>query len=473
MSLDSRSTSPPFANSSHTPLLWSQIVKPPSSPTPHSLAPLTPPATPIASAPNPPPTFSFSQSLTTVRNCEEKVQSAVRTAYHMLSTQNSTLLYRYAPLFIGGSRSDPNPLKIVDIANTQALNHILPIKKTTSHRIQTAYQGLGRVAQVLRWVSSACLAASDPSITPEIQTTIVNGCILIGSNTTEENDQKIRSNFISAIQDITGFEETTQILNERIHSALPHHDSSATQKLRHLEQLYDLLHEESAREEFIQTASQESAENNETEITSTLLDGIFQALEKACKEKDFSCIEIAPIIKDSHGKPIQGTLHAEQRVIEHVQRNQDKYSKADDPCVPLIIAGSKPPCYVCSLTEHKRHDLAEKTGPSTRFMVVRFEDAIETIHGVSSAVGKLFPGKTAMADHSISKQIHSYLWPATRPNQSPPSTRTEPPKVNYPYPLKFNSPKKAPKIDHNTPSLEAHVMPPIKAYEDNLPTPPN
>ncbi|WDD95476.1 hypothetical protein Bsp3421_005652 [Burkholderia sp. FERM BP-3421] len=114
--------------------------------------------------------------------------------------------------------------------------------------------------------------------------------------------------------------------------------------------------------------------------------------------------------------------HAEQRIIEHVQRNQPaletearrQFHELEEPDatappltpeqrkmastkpIDLYVAGTKPPCDVCETTEVNRDTVATEAVAANpdhtpKFVVTRFEDQ-------DYKVGPLFPGQYANSD---------------------------------------------------------------------------
>lgn len=375
---------------------------------------------------------------------------------------------------------------------------------------ETAFVGLGKVAQVLRWVSSVALitvknespkyedtpeldrngklliyATGEPryqlflkngyitfdntgllcktttsffmgsrkneKYTPEIQATVLGGRLILGSNA--DNDQDIprqiyallspnnHQNYHNAVKDMT-----YAIHNARHPYRAPNPENIRVleQKLRHLNNLHDFVHQPGNFDQMIRTAISECNEDTqEAKLTENMLRQIYFAL------KNDGYIQMAEKPKTANGQPTEGMVHAEQRVIEYVQRHQaEEYKKAmsligDEKNLlsplPLIIAGTKPPCVYCDTTERARHEAATSTNnTSSMFTIVRFEDQA---NNAAYGVGKLFPGKMASPHPIIAKSIDNALTPPQN-NANITSFKASIPSANEELKVHKDSPQK-------------------------------
>lgn len=480
---------------------------------------LTPPNTPQS---------NFHKQITRLSNVDQPFNSAVRIERAMLSEPASEWFFRGGTHNIGFNTPNifpPNaPRHSTTIACYPAVS---PTSTMTPLQNETAFVGLGKVAQVLRWVSSVALItvqneppknedspelnkSGKPMIyktgepryqlffknghvtfdntgiplresnqfvygkpqknekyTPEIQAAVLGGRLILGSNA--DNDQDIphkiyallspnnHQNYHNAVKDMTNVidreKRFSRTLNDENIRALE-------QKLRHLNKLHDFVNQPGNFDQMVRTAISECNEDiQEAQLTENMLRQIYSALKKD------GHIQMAAKPTDKNGKPAEGMVHAEQRVIEYVQRHQvEEYKKAialvdheKNPSspLPLIIAGTKPPCVYCDTTERARHEAATSTNnASSMFTIVRFEDQA---NNAGYGVGKLFPGKMANPHPIIAKSIDNVLTPPQNSNDLT-SFKASTPSAHESYKVHKDSPQKP----SSNPALQNTPQTPIQ-----------
>ncbi len=464
---------------------------------------LTPPNTPQS---------NFHKQLTRLSNVDQPFNSAVRIERAMLSEFSAEWFFREGTHNIGlntPSMPMPNmPSYSTAMTTSPAVSQTSAIAPVDN---ETAFIGLGKVAQVLRWVSSVALITvqneppkkenipqldtdgklityktgepkyqlflkngratfdntgtpikkfnqivygkpqKNEKYTPEIQAAVLGGRLILGSNA--DNDQDIphkiyallspnnHQNYQNAIQGMTNVidreKRFSRTLNDENIRALE-------QKLRHLNKLHDFVNQPGNFDQMVRTAISECSEDiQEAQLTENMLHQIYSALKKD------GHIQMAAKPTDKNGKPAEGMVHAEQRVIEYVQRHQvEEYKKAialvdheKNPSspLPLIIAGTKPPCVYCDTTERARHEAATSTNnASSMFTIVRFEDQA---NNAGYGVGKLFPGKMANPHPIIAKSIDNVLTPPQNSNDLT-SFKASTPSAHESYKVHKDSPQK-------------------------------
>lgn len=464
---------------------------------------LTPPST---------PQNSLQKQITNLSNTDKPFNSAVRIERAMLNEAAAGWFFKCGTHNIRlntQNTSTPNtPASTTAITPAPTIS---PTSAITPVQNETVFVGLGKVAQVLRWVSSTALITvqnepqkregipelnrngrpiahktGDPKYqlflknghitfdhsgtpirefnqfvygqpqknekyTPEIQATVVGGRLILGSNA--DNDQDIPRNTYALLSTKNyqsyhnAIKNITHTLNKEKNSRYtPDSESirALEQKLRHLNKLHDFVNRPGNADEFIRVATNECGENGQdAKATENMLRQIYYAL------KNDNHIQMAEKPKDQNNQPVQGMVHAEQRVIEYVQRHQaEEYKKAISLItpkesnlkpLPLIIAGTKPPCVYCDTTERARHEAATSTkNTSSMFTIVRFEDQA---NNAEYGVGKLFPGKMANAHPIIAKSIDNALTPPQN-NSLGTSFKASTPSANEEYRVHKDSPQK-------------------------------
>ena len=480
---------------------------------------LTPPGT---------PQNNFPKQITHISNVDQPLNSAVRIERAMLSEPASEWFFKGGTHNIGLNTQNlliPNvPSQITAMTTSPAISQTSAIAPVDN---ETAFIGLGKVAQVLRWVSSVALITvqnespkkenipelgkngklityktgepkyqlflkngratfdntgtpikefnqivygkpqKNERYTPEIQATIVGGRLILGSNA--DNDQDIPRGIYALLNlnDHGPYSKAIQDMRSAInrqkfyHAADPENIRALEQKLRHLNKLHDFVNLAGNVDQMVQTAVSEcGADMQEAQLTENMLRQICSAL------KDDGHIQMAAKPTDQNGKPAEGMVHAEQRVIEYVQRHQtEEYKKAISLMdseknaltpLPLIIAGTKPPCVYCDTTERARHEAATSTkNTSSMFTIVRFEDQADN---AKYGVGKLFPGKMANPHPIIAKSIDNALTPPQNSNLNA-SFKASTPSANEEHRVHKDSPQKPssnPALQ-NTPQMPVQV----------------
>lgn len=463
---------------------------------------LTPPGTPQS---------SLSKHIANLSNTDKPFNSAVRIERAMLNEAAAEWFFKCGTHNIGLNTqniSTPNTLtKTTTITNSPTISQTSVI---TPAQNETVFIGLGKVAQVLRWVSSAALITvqnepqkrehipelnkngmpifyttgepkyqlftkngrvtfdnsgtplkesnqfvygkpkKNEKYTPEIQATVVGGRLILGSNA--DNDQDIPRNIYALFNanNHQSYQNAIKDITQAIHkekswrTSDPENIRVLEQKLRHLNKLHDFVNQPGHVDELIRIATNECGEDRmDAKATENMLRQIYDAL------KNDNRIQMAEKPKDQNNQPAEGMVHAEQRVIEYVQRHQaEEYKKAislmdpkesDLKPLPLIIAGTKPPCVYCDTTERARHEAATLTkNTSSMFTIVRFEDQA---NHAEYGVGKLFPGKMANAHPIIAKSINNALTPPQN-NSLGTSFKASTPSANEEYRVHKDSPQK-------------------------------
>ncbi|MCC7006399.1 MAG: hypothetical protein IT497_07125 [Ottowia sp.] len=333
---------------------------------------------------------------------------------------------------------------------TDPFNRAAGIAPAQPGDAKTTFVGLAKVAQVLRWVSSATLVANrdqgeylggntgngygspqagvqkNPRYTPEIQATILGGRLLLGSNA--RDDKHMPAALHALLNDSATYLEAVRSMQNKMQRTRSDEEVGLlNQQLRHLNSLRDFLHEgKKFRTPFIKLAVQECSKKEEKLLASSMLQDMADALG------DVGKLEMAgkPQV---NGKPVRGMVHAEQRIIEYVQVHQElEFTKTRGAAkrwgtslpggaLPFIVAGTKPPCYSCNITEQTRNRMVISSGiDSTRLIMYRYEDRMRKTLRETYAVGKLYAANLAEFHPEVTKEIKSKV--QTGPGPDGPNT---------------------------------------------------
>ena len=235
--------------------------------------------------------------------------------------------------------------------DTQQRNRSESDLTTHLNNIKTDFSGEARVGQVLRWVNTSALLANDGASgkqrTPESQAAVVGGRILMGTNA--EDDSAIPDKLRNLVSDNNTYTAALQKVDNKALRLKTTTESEKEkyrvnrQESRHLTQLRQFVSDSSYRKNFIDTAMSElrserddhdlfkldpkepiSLENatgiakrytafdDKMRQTRSMLTTIAESLDTGNTNSGRK-VEMAPVLKGQH---------AEQRVIEHIQKNQ-------------------------------------------------------------------------------------------------------------------------------------------------------
>ena len=156
----------------------------------------------------------------------------------------------------------------------------------------------------------------------------------------------------------------------------------------------------------------------EAQLTAKMLSGIQLALSAE------GTITLAGQPKIG-SQSIEGMVHAEQRLAEYIQRNQENIynnflksldlatTPAKDQRIPLPFAGTKPACTICDDTFNNRNLKAEQknyrqqNNTSPYFTMLTFGDMVRAKNGNPTAsIGKSYPDSYAPYELFINSQTY-------------------------------------------------------------------
>jgi hypothetical protein len=199
-----------------------------------------------------------------------------------------------------------------------------------------------------------------------------------------------------------------------------------TQAKNHLHQLSNFAHNRITEIEWLESVSVEcngqilgvEKKELEAQLTKKMLLGIQRALSKD------GTITLAGQPK-INGHPIEGMVHAEQRLAEYIQNDQKNIynnflksldlvtTLAQDQAIPLPFAGTKPACTVCDDIFNNRNLKAEQTdkhkqnNTSPYFTLLTFGDKVQDENrNAITSVGKCFPDSYAPYELFIDTQAY-------------------------------------------------------------------
>ncbi|WP_281558302.1 hypothetical protein [Thalassomonas sp. RHCl1] len=297
----------------------------------------------------------------------------------------------------------------------------------------TDFSGEARVAQVLRWTSTSALIANDifksssetdksrkrKANTPEAQSTVIGGRLIIGTNAEDDSHipaqlQKLLSDkslVKSTVEDLEGQSEgyVSQALfaeSDEERDKLLEQSRVGYQQARHLSQLHQFVSDDSVFSNFAGQARQEIADHYEQQNADST--GSAESYMYGLKNRQKSTSSMFRNLRSSlkGGGTIDMATntkgkHAEQRIVEDVLKHHDvevERTKAargftvfsDTPPpdhLNMVVAGTKPPCAMCEVTEQARQQVAQSpTRESSPLVMRRFKDE-------HYQTGNLFPGK--------------------------------------------------------------------------------
>lgn len=263
------------------------------------------------------------------------------------------------------------------------------------------FKGQGRVAQVLRWVSSAALSQSrggpnDARNLVEVQSSVIGGKLVMGSNA--KDDDYVIGDLRTVLNGAP-----TKAINAGAQPDTNEAHRVKSQRHRHAAQLREFVNNNDFFEAFRDKALFENEGSADHGIqTVKMLETLRASLADVQAQGAASNLaEMAP------GGPNSKVKHAEQRIIDHVQANRDtfladsrqaRYGAPDrDKTIHMVVAGTKPPCELCHQTEARRTDLINSVANAqpSGFDLVRYE----------SMRGSLFPAgnsrKARPSDHHL------------------------------------------------------------------------
>lgn len=188
-----------------------------------------------------------------------------------------------------------------------------------------------------------------------------------------------------------------------------------TQAKNHLRQLSNFVRNSMTESEWIHSARTEcngqilgeEKKELEAQLTVKMLLGI----QRALSEEGTITVAGQPTIGN---RLIEGMVHAEQRLAEYIQSNQENiyknFLKSLDPAtipeqdqrIPLPFAGTKPACTICDATFNNRNQKAEQkdkqqqNNTSPYFTMLTFGDRVlDKNSNPTVSVGKSYPDSYA------------------------------------------------------------------------------
>ncbi|WP_157729814.1 hypothetical protein [Bacterioplanes sanyensis] len=325
---------------------------------------------------------------------------------------------------------------------------------------QTEFSGRARVAQVLRWTSTAALIANDlfsekstttkqraqQARTPEAQSTVIGGRLMIGTNA--EDDSHIPGHLQALLSDANKVKSVVQNFEDQ-NEGLTHQllfagsDTERTkireqmrinsQQSRHLSQLHQFVADDGVFNAFSHTTRQEIEDRyvQENADTNMSASNYMNGLKSRQQSHSAMLRNLRSSLRDqgsiSMASNTQGK-HAEQRIIEDVIGKHDQevertkmargftvFSTLPEPShLDMVVAGTKPPCAMCEVTERARQKVAQ-TGQdnSSPLVMKRYKDE----HYQS---GNLFPGNYVNTED---QHVHQQLRGQFADKASFPKTR--------------------------------------------------
>lgn len=241
------------------------------------------------------------------------------------------------------------------------------------------FAGYGRIAQVLRWVSSAALKHSPKgdNFFTEVQAGFAGKRLILGSNANIDSTHDKTTPIQSALRTAL----TSRLVDA---TSVPTNEDEriALQKNRHINQLQSFVHDDKFFNAFVDKAAGEAAgetKSKREQATRRQLIGIRKSLQYVAtgEDKGFKAFD-AGYDGATKNSP---SYHAEQRVLDHAIEHHDELmdevaaakgiDKARIHKMRMTVAGTKPPCHRCRTTEEQRGAL--KAEDKSKLKVYRFE----------------------------------------------------------------------------------------------------
>jgi hypothetical protein len=246
---------------------------------------------------------------------------------------------------------------------------------------QTGFSGEGRIAQVTRWASSVAVsAARENSIrTPEVQSAFVGNRFLMGTNAADGNDAPLPGHMMQHLG-----REPQPITQDM------------SQEDRHLARLQKFVNAEPQNNPVIKRATGENNMKFIDPATGKFIDpklnrDQFNAIKKESGQIRSTMTNMQTALQDGRIDMAAGApnRHAEQRIFEHLQNNKEAELRAskislglpedENARIPVIVAGTKPPCDMCETSELARDKVARdspsfNTDKSNTLFIRRYED---------------------------------------------------------------------------------------------------
>jgi len=322
---------------------------------------------------------------------------------------------------------------------------------------QTDFSGEARVAQVLRWTSTSALIANDifkdapatnrnrakAANTPEAQSTVIGGRLIIGTNA--DNDSHIPAQLQQLLANKSKVNSTVEVLqgesdgyamqalfaeNDKGRDKFLESSRISDQQARHLSQLHQFVSEDNVFRQVSGQMRQEIFEKYEIQNADTTgsANNYLTGLKQQQQSSSSMLRSLRSSLKSGGSFDMATNVdgrHAEQRIVEDVLANHDKevehtkiargFTIFSTTPVPdelnMIVAGTKPPCAMCEVTEQSRQQVVE-SNPSEKSPLVmrRFKDE-------HYQTGNLFPGEYTNTEdvHVHSKMKDRFDSPVTFP----------------------------------------------------------
>ena len=281
----------------------------------------------------------------------------------------------------------------------------------TGMQAQEEFHGYGRMAQALRWVSSAALANDTNKggkKFSEVQAGFVGKSLILGSNANQHPDDEANP-IASALKGALGGTEPE-------YKSGPRDEEEARgreQKQRHINQLRQFVGNDEFFNAFVDSAVNE-AQTNRKNAVRRQLSGLRQSLFNLATDGDtggFKVFDAGPR-GNSKGDP---SYHAEQRVLDYAIEHHDdllnevsqvkSIAKDNIRKMRLTVAGTKAPCHRCRTTEDNRG--AQSLDDKSRLKAYRFETDSGAMFGAAKkgATFSRHPGVEQRTTSALSADI--------------------------------------------------------------------
>ncbi len=280
---------------------------------------------------------------------------------------------------VGSTPMTTTAPKTGDVHNNESALDSITSDKYTVHgtnidQTREQFRGYGRVAQVLRWVSSGALEHSpggNQKFT-EVQAGFVGRSLIVGSNANKPNDSSasISAAIKTALTTDPGYNASASVTDES--------SRIGQQKRRHIAQLQEFVGNEDFFNAFVQQSVSE-AHPNRRKAVARQLSGIRQSLMDLQSDKKDGYKVIDTNYQGSVNK--SPNYHAEQRVLDYAIEHHDALmdevamSKSIDKSrihkMRMVVSGTKPPCHRCRTTEDQRG--MTNTSEQSKLKTYRFE----------------------------------------------------------------------------------------------------
>lgn len=303
-----------------------------------------------------------------------------------------------------------SPIEVTRQQQSTFYGNNAPTENVLDTRV--AFRGQGRVAQALRWVSSAALSQSAPGSQPdkkltEIQSTMIGGRLLMGSNA--KDDSYVLGGLQSVLQGAPQRRIKPQARRPKPDVQEQHRVE--VQRHRHSQQLSEFVNNDAFFGDFLHNAIAEH-ENIIGDSSWMQTAGMLVNLRKSLKDVQqhggaSTMAGMAPNVGDD------SMQHAEQRIIDHVQGNREQFLRASRKArfgdetraksVDMVLAGTKPPCEQCHETEQQRAALINSVAGAkpAGINLVRYE----TMRGALFPIAKTTPSRQGPVTDGVAQSL--------------------------------------------------------------------